>query len=51
MRLKLNALAIGKLNPNIIKPEQLYALIVDVRSYLPAPLGLPRNPEDDIRNP
>ena len=47
-RLKLNLLAIGKLTPSLITPNQFKTLLTDIQKHLPHTLKLPSDVQDDL---
>lgn len=48
LRVRLNALAVGRLSPNVIMPKKLYLLLEQIRINLPPSLGLPINSNSDM---
>ena len=45
---QLDTLAIGKISPAVIKPSQLFELLVDIERKLPPSLRLPIDPRKDL---
>ena len=48
LKMQLNFIAIGKLNPSVISPKQLKNILIDIEKQLPKMLALPMDPRTQL---